>query len=142
MFGRANLFLEYAAILKGNTGDEEKRMENLKAFIEQWNETKTDRKIQTEVIIENAAMEPEISDLCHFLSKAGVSFRGVGTSTLKIKGIKHKNPININYTVIPDRIEAGTFLIASAMNGGQLRLNNVEPSHLNNVIDFDCKDIG
>jgi len=91
--------------------------------------------LEEEVIIENAAMEPEISDLCHFLSKAGVSFRGVGTSTLKIKGIKHKNPININYTVIPDRIEAGTFLIASAMNGGQLRLNNVEPSHLNNVIE-------
>lgn len=91
--------------------------------------------LEEEVTIENAAMEPEISDLCHFLSKAGVSFDGVGTSTLKIKGIKHKNPINVNYTVIPDRIEAGTFLIAGAMNGGRLRLNNVNANHLENVID-------
>ena len=91
--------------------------------------------LEEEVTIENAAMEPEISDLCHFLSKAGVSFDGIGTSTLKIKGIKHKNPINVNYTVIPDRIEAGTFLIACAMNGGRLRLNNVNANHLENVID-------
>ena len=91
--------------------------------------------LEEEVTIENAAMEPEISDLCHFLSKAGVSFDGIGTSTLKIKGIKHKNPINVNYTVIPDRIEAGTFLIAGAMNGGRLRLNNVNANHLENVID-------
>ena len=91
--------------------------------------------LDQEVTIENAAMEPEISDLCNFLSKAGVSFNGIGTTTLKIKGIKHRNPINVNYTVIPDRIEAGTFLIAGAMNGGRLRLNNVKASHLDNVID-------
>jgi len=91
--------------------------------------------LEEEVTIENAAMEPEISDLCHFLSKAGVSFDGIDTSTLKIKGIKHKNPINLSYTVIPDRIEAGTFLIAGAMNGGRLRLNNVNANHLENVID-------
>ena len=97
--------------------------------------------LEEEVTIENAAMEPEISDLCHFLSKAGVSFDGIGTSTLKIEGIKHKNPININYTVIPDRIEAGTFLIAGAMNGGRLRLNNVNANHLENVIDNLIKSV-
>ena len=91
--------------------------------------------LEEEVTIENAAMEPEISDLCHFLSKAGVSFDGIGTATLKIKGIRHKNPINVKYTVIPDRIEAGTFLIAGAMNGGRIRLNNVKARHLDNVIE-------
>ena len=91
--------------------------------------------LEEEVTIENAAMEPEISDLCHFLSKAGVSLDGIGTSTLNIKGTRHKNTINVNYTVIPDRIEAGTFLIAGAMNGGRIRLNNVKARHLDNVIE-------
>jgi len=91
--------------------------------------------LKKEVTIENAAMEPEISDLCNFLSKLGVSISGIGTSTLIIKGIKHKNPVKLNYSVIPDRIEAGTFLIACAMTGGNLTLNNVNPDHLNNVLD-------
>ena len=90
--------------------------------------------LQGTVTVENAAMEPEIVDLCNFLSKIGVKFEGIGTSILKITGVNFKNEADIEYTIIPDRIEAGTFMIASAATGGSIILHNVEPNHLVAVI--------
>lgn len=86
------------------------------------------------VVIENAAKEPEIVDLCNFLSKIGVQFKGIGTSCLTIKGIKLKQNISIDYSIIPDRIETGTFMIAAAANKGNVKLTNVIPEHLDIII--------
>jgi UDP-N-acetylglucosamine 1-carboxyvinyltransferase len=80
-------------------------------------------------------MEPEIVDLCNFLSLIGVTFDGLGTSTLKVTGINPKDDINIEYSIIPDRIEAGTFMIACAATGGKINLINVDSNHLLAVIN-------
>ena len=80
-------------------------------------------------IINNAAKEPEIVSLCHFLEKMGAEIKGVGTSELIISGKKNLNA-DIEYTIIPDRVEAGTFLLAAASTYGDVTLTNVNPSHL------------
>ena len=74
----------------------------------------------------NCAKEPEITQLCEFLSSMGANIKGVGTDSIVIEGVKELNHANI--TVIPDRIEAGTFLIAGALNG-EIKINNVIPLH-------------
>ena len=92
--------------------------------------------LNEKVIIKNAAMEPEIVDLCHFLIKIGVKIDGVGTSELKIVGLDSKTEsVNIEHTIIPDRIEAGTFLVASAITKSDLKIVNVNPNHLTAVTD-------
>tara|TARA_Y100001970_G_scaffold285133_1_gene404035 strand:+ start:4958 stop:6217 length:1260 start_codon:yes stop_codon:yes gene_type:complete len=87
------------------------------------------------VVIKNAAMEPEIVDLCHFLQKIGVSIDGIGTSTLKVQGVpSNTENQSFDYSIIPDRIEAGTFLIGAAMTGGSITIENTNPNHLDIVI--------
>ena len=86
--------------------------------------------LKDEVVIKNAAMEPEIVDLCNFLSQVGVHFDGIGTDTLKVKGSNFKEDIRLDYTIIPDRIETGTFMIACAATGGEVTLNKVNANHL------------
>lgn len=85
-----------------------------------------------QTIIENAAKEPEIIDLANFLNSMGAHVRGAGTDIIKIEGVKKLK--GISYTVIPDRIEAGTFLVAGAITGGNLLVENVLPEHLKPVI--------
>lgn len=82
--------------------------------------------------IENAAKEPEIIDLANFLNSMGAKIRGAGTDIIKIEGVKEL--AGISYTVIPDRIETGTFLVAGAITGGNILLENVVPEHLKPVI--------
>lgn len=84
-----------------------------------------------ETIIENSATEPEIVDLANFLIKMGADISGAGTDTIRIIGKKHLSPVE--YTVIPDRIEAGTFMTIAAASRSKLTLNNIIPSHLNPV---------
>jgi len=91
--------------------------------------------LEEEIIIQNAAQEPEIVDLCNFLIKFGLTINGIGTNELVIKGLKSNDFNEVIYSIIPDRIEAGTFLIAAAMCGGKITLNNIVPSHLDSVID-------
>jgi len=81
-----------------------------------------------ETILENVAIEPEIVDLATFLSAAGAQIQGAGTDTIKIIGVKELKAIE--HTVIPDRIEAGTLMVATAMVGGNVTLNHVITSHL------------
>jgi UDP-N-acetylglucosamine 1-carboxyvinyltransferase len=81
-----------------------------------------------QTIIENAAIEPEIVDLATYLISMGADIKGAGTDTIKINGVRSLN--GINHSVIPDRIEAGTFMTAVAMTGGDLLLENVVPDHL------------
>ena len=82
--------------------------------------------------IENAAEEPEIVDLANFLNKMGAKIKGAGTDTIKIEGVRSLG--GANHTVIPDRIEAATFMLAAAITRGSVRIYNVEPDHLKPVI--------
>jgi UDP-N-acetylglucosamine 1-carboxyvinyltransferase len=81
--------------------------------------------------IENAAMEPEITNLVEMLIAMGAKIDGVGTTTLEIEGVEELHPANV--TTIPDRIEAGTMLIAGAMCGGKIRIERVIPDHFSAV---------
>jgi len=85
-----------------------------------------------ETVLENAAREPEITDLIGLLRKMGAKISGDGTATLRIEGARKLT--GADHTVIPDRIEAGTFLVAGAMTGGDLSLINCDPEHLGATI--------
>lgn len=85
-----------------------------------------------ETYIENAAMEPEIVDLSNFLRKMGAKVQGAGTSTIRIKGVDELK--GARHQIIPDRIEAGTFMVAAAMTGGNVLVENVISSHMKPVI--------
>ena len=93
-------------------------------------------------VIKNAAREPEIIDLQNFLVKLGANIKGAGESVIIINGVK---PIkkDISYTVMPDRIEAGTILCAAAITGGKVKINKVIPEHISSIIykleKMDCK---
>ncbi len=82
-------------------------------------------------VIENAAEEPEIIDLANCINSMGGIVRGAGTDTIKIEGVKELK--GANHTIIPDRIEAGTFMIAAAITGGDLLLTNVITEHIRPV---------
>lgn len=87
---------------------------------------------QGETVIENAAIEPEITDLGNFLIKMGARINGLGSRTISVEGVPGLRPTN--YTVIPDRIEAGTFLAAGLITGGDLTITNCNPRHLTEII--------
>ena len=81
----------------------------------------------------NAAMEPEIVDLQNFLNKMGAKITGAGTNIIKIEGVN--NLTDVSYNIMPDRIEVGTFLAATAITGGEILLKKVEIKHIAPVID-------
>ena len=85
-----------------------------------------------ETVLENAAREPEVTDLVEMLGKMGAEISGHGTSTLRIRGVDQLH--GTEHSVIPDRIEAGTFLVAGAITGGELMITHCEPEHLGAVI--------
>jgi UDP-N-acetylglucosamine 1-carboxyvinyltransferase len=85
-----------------------------------------------ETILENAACEPEVTDLVVLLRKMGAHIEGDGTATLRIRGVKSLR--GAEHTVIPDRIEAGTFLVAGAITNGDVTLSGCEPQHLQAII--------
>ena len=79
-------------------------------------------------IIENAAREPHVVDVANFLNSMGASIKGAGTDVIRIKGVKSLH--RTEYSIIPDQIEAGTFMFAAAVTGGNVVLRNVIPKHL------------
>lgn len=83
-------------------------------------------------VLENAAQEPEIVDLTNFLNKMGARIKGAGTDTIKIEGVEKLH--GVSHHVIPDRIEAGTFMIGAAMTKGNVSIKNIVPDHLKAVI--------
>ena len=85
-----------------------------------------------ETKIENAAREPEIADLAALLTKMGAEIEGAGTSTIRVQGKETLH--GATHTIIPDRIEAGTFLVAGAITNGALELTCCEPAHLDSII--------
>jgi UDP-N-acetylglucosamine 1-carboxyvinyltransferase len=83
-------------------------------------------------VIENVAKEPEIVDLANFLNKMGANVKGAGTGTIKIEGVEQL--FGIEHNIIPDRIEAGTFMVASAITGGNVLVKGAVPEHLSSLI--------
>jgi UDP-N-acetylglucosamine 1-carboxyvinyltransferase len=85
-----------------------------------------------ETVLENAAREPEVVDLAHFLLAMGAKIEGAGTDRIVIQGVERLH--GCSYEVLPDRIEAGTYLVAGAITGGHVRLKNTRPEHLDSVL--------
>ncbi|MGC1961965.1 MAG: UDP-N-acetylglucosamine 1-carboxyvinyltransferase [Candidatus Sulfotelmatobacter sp.] len=85
-----------------------------------------------ETILQNAAREPEVADLAALLNKMGAKIHGAGTATIKIKGVTKLK--GARHRIIPDRIEAGTFLIAGALTGGDLNIAACDPAHLDAIL--------
>ncbi len=85
-----------------------------------------------DTLLENAAREPEVEDLGNLLNEMGASIEGAGTDTVRIRGVARLG--SADHTIIPDRIEVGTFLVAAALTRGHLILDEVEPNHLGAVI--------
>src|SRR5438874_7842947 len=85
-----------------------------------------------ETVLENAAREPEVADLAALLIKMGAKIEGAGTSTIKVHGVSKLH--GAKHRIIPDRIEAGTFLIAAAMTGGDLIISGCDPQHLGALV--------
>ncbi|RFB17307.1 UDP-N-acetylglucosamine 1-carboxyvinyltransferase [Bacillus sp. HNG] len=83
-------------------------------------------------IIENCAKEPEIVDLANFLNAMGAKVRGAGTGTIRIEGVKELH--GATHNIIPDRIEAGTFMVAAAITGGNVLVQGAVPEHLSSLI--------
>jgi UDP-N-acetylglucosamine 1-carboxyvinyltransferase len=92
-----------------------------------------------ETVLENAAREPEIIELAEVLNGMGARIEGAGTDTIRINGVDQLAPMN--HTVMPDRIEAGTFMIAAAMTGGNVRIRNMRLEHLD-ALSFKLQDAG
>ncbi len=85
-----------------------------------------------ETVIENAAREPEVVDLADFLIRMGAKIEGAGTDTIRIEGVEKLN--GASHTILPDRIETGTYLVAAAMTGGKVRLKDTYPHLLDAVL--------
>ena len=92
-----------------------------------------------ETILENCAVEPEIVDLANFINSMGGDVTGAGTDTIKINGVKKLT--GCEHTIIPDRIEAGTYMVAAAITKGKIIINNIIPDHLRPVC-AKLKEIG
>ncbi len=92
-----------------------------------------------ETIIENAACEPEVEDLINFLSQMGAKIEGLGKNVIHIHGVDKLNPVN--YKIIPDRIETGTFMIAAGITKGRIKINNAVPKH-NEALEKKLLEVG
>src|SRR6202795_2684376 len=86
-----------------------------------------------ETVMQNCAREPEVSDLADLLNKMGAQIEGVGTSTIRVKGVSKLH--GAKHRIIPDRIEAATFIIAGAMTGGDLNVAGCDPTHLGALLE-------
>ncbi len=84
-------------------------------------------------VLTNAAKEPEIEDLVKFLNKAGAKIKGAGTDRVEIIGVKKLT--EVSYNIMPDRIEAGTYLVAGAITGGNLKVTNLKSNHIEPILN-------
>ncbi len=83
-------------------------------------------------VIENAAKEPHVVDLANFLNSMGANIMGAGTNVIKIRGVEALH--GTTYSIIPDQIEAGTYMVATAITGGNVLIKNITPKHLESII--------
>ncbi|MFA5985258.1 MAG: UDP-N-acetylglucosamine 1-carboxyvinyltransferase [Methylococcaceae bacterium] len=117
-----------------------KRLKGCRLVLEQITVTGTENLLMAATlaegttIIENAAKEPEVTDLAHFLNKMGANITGIGTDVLVIEGVEQLGVDNLHYDILPDRIETGTYLVAAAITGGKVKLKNTCPDLLDAVL--------
>jgi UDP-N-acetylglucosamine 1-carboxyvinyltransferase len=117
------------------------RLKGCRLVLEQITVTGTENLLMAAVlaegttIIENAAKEPEVTDLAHFLNKMGAKITGIGTDVLIIEGVEKLGVENVHYDILPDRIETGTYLIAAAITGGSIKLKKTRPDILDAVLE-------
>jgi UDP-N-acetylglucosamine 1-carboxyvinyltransferase len=117
------------------------RLKGCRLVLEQITVTGTENLLMAAVlaegttIIENAAKEPEVTDLAHFLNKMGAKITGIGTDVLVIEGVEKLGLESVHYDILPDRIETGTYLIAAAITGGSIKLKNTRPDILDAVLE-------
>jgi UDP-N-acetylglucosamine 1-carboxyvinyltransferase len=117
------------------------RLKGCRLVLEQITVTGTENLLMAAVlaegttIIENAAKEPEVTDLAHFLNKMGAKITGIGTDVLIIEGVEKLGVKNVHYDILPDRIETGTYLIAAAITGGSIKLKKTRPDILDAVLE-------
>lgn len=88
-------------------------------------------KAEGQTVIENAAKEPHIVDLANFLNSMGANIRGAGTDVIKIRGVEYLH--GVTYSIIPDQIEAGTYMAAAAATRGKITVKNITPRHLESI---------
>ncbi len=117
------------------------RLKGCRLVLEQITVTGTENLLMAAVlaegttIIENAAKEPEVTDLAHFLNKMGAKITGIGSDVLVIEGVEKLGVDSVHYDILPDRIETGTYLIAAAITGGSIKLKNTRPDILDSVLE-------
>ncbi len=115
-----------------------KRLQGARIFMDMVSVTGTENLLMAatladgETVIENAAREPEVVDLAHYLIGMGARIEGAGSDTITIQGVDRLR--GCEHTVLPDRIEAGTFLVAGAMTGGRVRCVGVAPASMDAVL--------
>ncbi len=85
-------------------------------------------------VLDNAAREPEIADLCHFLNAMGAKIGGVGSAALVVHGVEPGSLAPVRHSVVPDRVEAATFLAAAAITGGELDVIHARPAHMDMLL--------
>ena len=89
-------------------------------------------KAEGRTVLQNVAKEPHVVDVANILNMMGADIRGAGTDSIKINGVKHLR--GVDYTIIPDQIEAGTFIAAAVATGGYVRIDNITPKHLETIV--------
>ncbi len=118
-----------------------KRLKGCRLVLEQITVTGTENLLMAATlaegttIIENAAKEPEVTDLALFLNAMGAKITGIGTDVLVIEGVESLGVEDLHYDILPDRIETGTYLIAAAITGGKVKLKNTRPDILDAVLE-------
>jgi UDP-N-acetylglucosamine 1-carboxyvinyltransferase len=118
-----------------------KRLKGCRLVLEQVTVTGTENLLMAATlaegitIIENAAKEPEVTDLAHFLNALGAKITGIGTDVLIIEGVEKLAEQGVHYDILPDRIETGTYLVAAAITGGKVKLKQTRPDILDAVLD-------
>ncbi|HEY9650916.1 MAG TPA: UDP-N-acetylglucosamine 1-carboxyvinyltransferase [Coleofasciculaceae cyanobacterium] len=141
----AEVHIEHGMVHAYVTGNGSKRLKGAKIYLDYPSVGATETLMMAatladgETIIENAAQEPEVVDLANFCTAMGAKIRGAGTNTIVISGVPKLH--SVDYSIIPDRIEAGTFLVAGAITQSEITLSSVVPSHLTAVI-AKLRDIG
>ncbi|MEJ7848143.1 MAG: UDP-N-acetylglucosamine 1-carboxyvinyltransferase [Pyrinomonadaceae bacterium] len=137
-------FEQLGAIVSLESGDvvaraPKGRLQGAEIFFEKVTVTGTENVMMAAALasgkttIRNAAQEPEIEDLAELLNKMGARIKGAGTPVIEIEGVEALG--SAEHTIIPDRIETGTFIVAAAITGGELEIKSCNPNHINAVIE-------
>ncbi|MFO1417701.1 MAG: UDP-N-acetylglucosamine 1-carboxyvinyltransferase [Methylotetracoccus sp.] len=128
------------SVRNGYIHAEAKRLKGARLVLDQVTVTGTENLMMAAAladgttIIENAAREPEVVDLANFLNEMGAKVHGAGTDIIEIEGVESLSGSGLHYTILPDRIESGTYLVAAAMTSGKIKLKNTRPDILDAVL--------